>query len=115
MKSEIKNKNIFTNSKFFLENTWNTFLVISSNELGKRITDNWLRSLKLNNWNPVEKIIEILAPNEFIAKWITQNYKENIEKIFLRIFGEKNIIINIIFEKIIDDNIIKPAILFKKN
>ena len=114
MESNFLKENSLDNKKYFLEDTWNTFLNISTTEIGKRVTDGWFKSLKLISWNYNSKIAEINAPNEFVSKWILKNYKITIEKILARIFGEKNVYINVFFENT-KTNFLKPASLYKES
>lgn len=86
-KSHSKNQNAF------LTYIWEQFLILFEKEKGKKVINNWLKSLEILNWNNQKKIISIYAPNNFIKEWIETHFLNLIEKIFSRLLNENNITI----------------------
>lgn len=106
----------------FLEHLWMQFLVFFEKEKGKRVINNWFKSLQIISWNQNKKIVSLYAPNEFIKKWLESNYLFLIEKIFARLLNEKKISILFFLSQKIPDVIkekngmtFRPAVKEKEN
>jgi chromosomal replication initiator protein len=79
------------NQSAFLTYIWEQFLILFEKEKGKKVINNWLKSLEILNWNNQKKIISIYTPNNFIKEWIETHFLQLIEKIFSRLLNENNI------------------------
>lgn len=77
---------------------WNEFIFLIEEELGKRITDIWFRSLTLSTIRHDIKKISIKTPNKFVKEWLDKNYLPIIQKIFCRVLGYSSVDIELIFE-----------------
>lgn len=100
VKSNIKNQSAF------LTYIWEQFLILFEKEKGKKVINNWLKSLEILNWNNQKKIISIYTPNNFIKEWIEAHFLNLIEKIFSRLLNETkvNIQFTVNIEKSTSDN-----------
>ncbi len=76
------------NQNAFLTYIWEQFLILFEKEKGKKVINNWLKSLEILNWNNQKKIISIYTPNNFIKEWIETHFLNLIEKIFARLLNE---------------------------
>jgi chromosomal replication initiator protein len=57
-----------------LETIWEQFLTIVREEAGSRIVETWLKAVSLYQWDSLQKIVYVLAPNSFVKEWIKTNY-----------------------------------------
>jgi chromosomal replication initiator protein len=57
-----------------LTNVWEQFLSIVREEAGSRVVETWLKAVSLYQWDAIEKIVYLLAPNTFVKEWIKANY-----------------------------------------
>jgi chromosomal replication initiator protein len=97
-KSNSKNQNAF------LTYIWEQFLILFEKEKGKKIINNWLKSLEILHWNNQKKIISIYTPNNFIKEWIETHFLYSIEKIFSRLLNENNVTIQFILKQTDNEN-----------
>jgi chromosomal replication initiator protein len=53
---------------------WEDFLVIAKEEVGSRVVETWFRAVSLQQWDPVQKVAYLHAPNAFVREWLKNNY-----------------------------------------
>lgn len=53
---------------------WEEFLKIVAQEAGSHVVQTWLKAVCLLQWDALEKIVYLQAPNLFIKEWIQTNY-----------------------------------------
>ena len=61
-----------------VQKIWEDFLKIVKEEAGSRVVDTWFRAVSLYQWDSINKIVYLLAPNIFVKDWISGNYTELI-------------------------------------
>ena len=59
-----------------LPKIWEQFLLIVREEAGSRVVDTWLKAVSFYQWDSIEKVVYLLAPNTFVMEWIKSNYIE---------------------------------------
>ena len=57
-----------------LTTIWEQFLTIVREEAGSRVVETWLKAVSLYQWDSIEKVVYLLAPNTFVKEWIKANY-----------------------------------------
>lgn len=98
-------------SSDFLAYIWEQFLGLLEKEKGKRIVDNWFKSLEFVDWNMQKKVIRIYTPNTFIKNWLESNFVHITEKIFARLLHEERVLINFVLSK----EVLQPDVVFLDN
>ncbi len=98
-------------SSDFLAYIWEQFLGLLEKEKGKRIVDNWFKSLEFVDWNMQKKVIRIYTPNTFIKNWLDANFVHITEKIFARLLHEERVLINFVLSK----EVLQPDLVFLDN
>ena len=53
---------------------WKEFLEIARQEAGNQVVDTWLKAVIFVNWDSLNHIAHIKAPNSFVRDWIKINY-----------------------------------------
>lgn len=53
---------------------WEQFLVIAKEEAGISVVETWLKAVSLYQWDSLQKVAYLLAPNSFVKEWIRSNY-----------------------------------------
>jgi len=66
---------------------WENFLKIIKEEAGSRVVDTWFKAVSLYEWDSVNKIVYLRAPNTFIKDWISSNYDDLICVHLSRLFN----------------------------
>jgi len=62
-----------------VQEIWEDFLKIAKEEAGSRVVDTWFKAVTLYQWDAINKIVYLLAPNAFVKDWISTNYTELIQ------------------------------------
>ena len=57
-----------------IKTIWDEFLKIVAQEAGSHVVHTWLNAVSLTDWDALEKIIYVKAPNVFFREWIKSNY-----------------------------------------
>ena len=57
-----------------IKDIWDEFLTIVRQEVGSRVVETWLKAVSLSQWDTIQKIIYLQAPNAFVKDWIVSNY-----------------------------------------
>lgn len=76
---------------------WEQLLVIVRQELGSRLVDTWLKALVLYQWDAMNKVVYLEAPNSFVRDWVSSNYVHILKNILIRLLQVNDLQI-IIFE-----------------
>src|SRR6185437_14858794 len=53
---------------------WEDFLIIAREEVGSRVVETWFKAVSLQQWDSVQKVAYLQAPNAFVRDWIKNNY-----------------------------------------
>lgn len=61
-----------------LNGIWEDFLKIVREEAGSRVVDTWFKAVSFYEWDSIEKIAYLRAPNTFVREWMSSNYVELI-------------------------------------
>ncbi len=62
-----------------LTTIWEQFLTIAKEEAGSRVVETWLKAVSLYQWDSLQKVAYLLAPNTFVKEWIKSNYLSLLE------------------------------------
>ncbi|MFC1842274.1 chromosomal replication initiator protein DnaA [Candidatus Dependentiae bacterium] len=57
-----------------LQGIWEDFLKIAKEEAGSRVVDTWFKAVSLYEWDSLNKVVYLRAPNTFVKDWISSNY-----------------------------------------
>ena len=57
-----------------MEQIWEDFLKIVKEEAGSRVVDTWFKAVSLYEWDSIEKVVYLKAPNTFVKDWISTKY-----------------------------------------
>ena len=74
-----------------LQGIWEEFLKIAKEEAGSRVVDTWFKAVALYQWDSINQIVYLLAPNTFVKDWISSNYTELICIHLGRLFNVKTV------------------------
>jgi chromosomal replication initiator protein len=69
-----------------LTSIWEQFLTIAKEEAGSRVVETWLKAVSLYQWDSLQKVAYVLAPNTFVKEWIQRNYLALLEVHLSRLF-----------------------------
>lgn len=62
-----------------IQGIWNQFLKIIEEEEGSRVVETWFKAVSLYEWDSLQHIIYLQAPNAFVKDWIIGNYLSLIQ------------------------------------
>ena len=79
-----------------LDGIWKEFLNIIRQEAGSRVVETWLKAVVLYEWDDLNKIAYIQAPNKFVKDWISNNYISLFQLHLKRLFNVDNISVKIL-------------------
>lgn len=79
-----------------LDGIWKEFLNIIRQEVGSRVVETWLKAVVLYEWDDVNNIAYIQAPNKFVKEWISNNYIDLFNQHLKRLFNTETITIKIL-------------------
>lgn len=57
-----------------IDTIWQEFLSIVAQEAGTHVVHTWLNAVTLKQWDALENVIYLQAPNTFVCEWIKANY-----------------------------------------
>jgi len=66
---------------------WEDFLKIVKEEAGSRVVDTWFKAVSLYQWDSLNKVVYLLAPNTFVKDWLSSNYVVIIQLHLSRLFN----------------------------
>jgi len=72
-----------------VQGIWEDFLKIVNQEAGSRVVDTWFKAVSLYQWDAINRIVYLLAPNTFVKDWISGNYVELIQTHLSRLLHVK--------------------------
>ena len=70
-----------------INDVWEAFLAIAKEEAGSRVVETWLRAVSLRQWDVLNKVVYLEAPNAFVRDWIKANYLSLFERHLGRLFN----------------------------
>jgi chromosomal replication initiator protein len=70
---------------------WDEFLKIIREEAGSQVVETWFKAISLERWHPETKEITLKVPNQFIKKWIQDNYTHLLKIHLSRLLHSKEI------------------------
>jgi chromosomal replication initiator protein len=53
---------------------WEEFLNIVKEEVGSRVVETWFKAVTFQQWDSLQKVVYLKAPNPFVRDWIQANY-----------------------------------------
>jgi chromosomal replication initiator protein len=53
---------------------WEEFLKIIKEEAGSQVVETWFKTVALEKWDPTNRAIYLLVPNQFVSKWLQDHY-----------------------------------------
>ena len=62
-----------------IQGIWDQFLKIIEEEAGSRVVETWFKAVSLSEWDSLQRIIYLEAPNAFVKDWIIGNYLSLIQ------------------------------------
>jgi len=74
-----------------MQGIWENFLKIAKEEAGSRVVDTWFKAVSLHEWDAINKVAYLRAPNTFVKDWISTNYKSLIQLHLSRLLNVDNI------------------------
>lgn len=79
-----------------LENIWQDFLKIVSEEVGSRVVETWFKAVRFKSWDAIRKEVFLEAPNAFVRDWIHKNYLPLSQQHLGRLLNTNELRINVI-------------------
>lgn len=79
---------------------WEEFLIIVRQEAGSQVVETWLKAVIFAQWDSLNKIAHIKAPNSFVRDWIKNNYLKLFELHFSRLLNVEQLKINFFIEQL---------------
>ena len=74
-----------------VQGIWEDFLKIAKEEAGSRVVDTWFKAVSLHEWDAINKIVYLCAPNAFVKDWISSNYDTLIQLHLSRLLNVDNL------------------------
>jgi len=74
---------------------WKEFLKIIHQEAGSQVVETWFKAVTLHSWDSATNALFLSVPNQFVKKWIQENYTVLMQQHLGRLLHSKNI--NLIF------------------
>lgn len=62
-----------------IQGIWEEFLKIAKEEAGSRVVETWFKAVSLYQWDSLQQIAYLQAPNTFVKDWIIGNYLDLIK------------------------------------
>lgn len=66
---------------------WEELLKIVREEAGSRVVETWLKAVTLHQWDALEKVVYLQAPNTFVKEWIKTNYQQLLQQHLARLLN----------------------------
>jgi len=57
-----------------MEHVWENFLKIIKEEAGSQVVETWFKAAFLDHWDPIQKLVVLKLPNQFVSSWIQEHY-----------------------------------------
>ena len=70
---------------------WEEFLKIIKEEAGSQIVETWFKAVCLKKWDPNNKSVSLLVPNQFVSKWLQTHYSPLIKTHLSRLLHTNDI------------------------
>jgi len=74
---------------------WKEFLKIINQEAGSQVVETWFKAVSLQNWDSATNTVTLSVPNQFVKKWIQENYVNLLQTHLGRLLLSNNL--NFIF------------------
>ena len=74
-----------------MQGIWEEFLIIVRQEAGSQVVETWLKAVVLQQWDSLNKVVHLKAPNSFVRDWIKNNYLNLFELHLSRLLNVKEI------------------------
>lgn len=62
-----------------IQRVWQDFLMIVTEEAGSRVVETWLKAVTFKEWDDINYIAYLVAPNTFVKDWINTKYLTLLE------------------------------------
>ena len=62
-----------------IQQIWQDFLSIVTEEAGSRIVETWLKAVHFKEWDSINRVAYLEAPNTFVKEWVKTKYTTLIE------------------------------------
>ncbi|KKP35469.1 MAG: Chromosomal replication initiator protein DnaA [candidate division TM6 bacterium GW2011_GWF2_32_72] len=79
-----------------IKGIWEEFLKIAKEEAGSRVVETWLKAITFQEWDAINKIASLKAPNDFVRNWVEKNYMNLLTINLSRLFNVDKV--SVIFE-----------------
>lgn len=70
---------------------WQEFLRIVREEVGSRVVETWFKAIVFRQWDHINKVATLSAPNHFIQEWVTSHYTPLFQQHLGRLVNEQQI------------------------
>ncbi len=77
-----------------LPGIWEEFLAIVKQEAGSQVVETWLKAVALEQWDALNKVAHIKAPNSFVRDWVKNNYLKLFELHLSRLLNVSDLKVN---------------------
>lgn len=74
---------------------WKEFLKIINQEAGSQVVETWFKAVSLQSWDSATNTVILSVPNQFVKKWIQENYTTLLQTHLGRLLHSNNL--NFIF------------------
>jgi len=74
-----------------VQRIWEDFLKIAKEEAGSRVVETWFKAVSLYEWDAMNKVAYLRAPNAFVKDWISSNYTGLIQLHLSRLLNVDNV------------------------
>lgn len=70
---------------------WKEFLKIIHQEAGSQVVETWFKAVNLQNWDSATNTVILSVPNQFVKKWIQENYLDLLQQHLGRLLHSSSI------------------------
>lgn len=77
-----------------LPGIWEEFLAIVKQEAGSQVVETWLKAVALEQWDALNKVAHVKAPNSFVRDWVKNNYLKLFELHLSRLLNVSDLKVN---------------------
>lgn len=75
---------------------WQEFLRIVREEVGSRVVETWFKAIIFRQWDHINKVVTLQAPNPFIQEWVTSHYSPLFQQHLGRLVNEQAITVTFV-------------------